>query len=121
MNKIFTAFFAMIITVFPAYAENIMGNDIHRHCIEIHGYDGINGDTDFSSIAACVHKIRVEIRKQEEAELWEFLKANPRYRVPGQSLNKCFGRPKERALARLETKADGSTMAYYKDKVKECY
>ena len=61
--------------VSPAYAQELSGNDIHKHCLELHGYDGINGDTDFSSIAACVHKIRVEIRKQEEAELWEFLKA----------------------------------------------
>ena len=104
----------------PVYAQELSGNDIHKHCFELHGYDGINGDTDFMSIAACVHGIRAEIRKEKEAELWEFLKANPRYRVPGQSLNKCYGRPKERALAKLETAPNGSTTAYYKDKLAEC-
>ena len=73
----------LLLLASPAYASD---NKIHKDCLAKHGYDGINGNTDFMSIASCVHKIRVEIRKQKEDELWEFMKKNPHYRYPGVAL-----------------------------------
>ena len=32
---------------------------------------------------------------KSQLELYPFLKHNPRYRVPGQSMNKCWGKPRE--------------------------
>jgi hypothetical protein len=107
----------------PAYAVSPKPNNEPLYqCRDLY-YHGINGTTTESmmAFAACVSKMRGEVFHQREREIWEFIEANPRYRVPGQSLNKCFGRPKERALDRFETKSDGSTMAYYKDKIVECY
>ena len=92
-------------------------------CRDKHGYTGIDSATtaDWMKFASCVNDIKSAVRRQEEREIWDFIKANPRYRVPGQSMNKCFGKPKERALDRIETGPDGSTTAYYKDKIVECY
>ena len=108
----------------PAYAVSSKpDNSPLFYCKELHNYNGLNDTTtkDFMLFAACIDEIRNDMIRQKQTDLWEFLKKNPRYRFAGQSWNKCFNRPKERALAKFETKADGSTMAYYKDKVRECY
>jgi hypothetical protein len=117
-----TLFYMFVAT--PAEAvERTPDNSIAFYCKKEHNYQGIGKTStkDMMDFAYCIDHLKNEMRRQEQATLWEFLKANPRYRVPGQSLNKCFGRPKERALDRFETKSDGSTMAYYKDKIVECY
>lgn len=117
-----TLFYMFVAT--PAEAvERVPNNDHIFYCKGLHNYNGVNDTTtkDMMNFATCISELRGNQRRSRQVELWEFLKANPRYRFPGQSLNKCFGRPKERALDRFETKADGSTMAYYKDKIAECY
>lgn len=120
--KYFISVLISSIAISANASSTMPNNDPVFYCKDKH-YAGLQDTStkDWMKFASCISDIQGEMRRQKEAEIWEFLKANPRYRVPGQSLNKCFGRPKERALARLETKADGSTMAYYKDKVKECY
>ena len=55
----------------------------------------------------------------KNAKQWEFLKKNPRYRFPGQSLNKCFGQPKESVIHRVET-TNNKTVLYYKSAIKPC-
>ena len=49
----------------------------------------------------------------------EFLKKNPRYRFPGQSLNECFGKERELLVDRVETTTD-KVVVYYKKSVKPC-
>ena len=68
-------------------------NQIHTHCMEKYGYKGLNGGTDFQSIGACITNIRAEIRKQKEADLWEFVQKNPQYRFPGMSIGNGKTRP----------------------------
>ena len=117
-------FLILMCLTLPAYAVDNTPNNSHIfYCKELHNYNGVNDTTtkDMMNFASCISYMRGIKRRQMQSEQWEFIKANPQYRFPGQSLNKCFGRPKERALAKLETKADGSTMAYYKDKIVECY
>ena len=117
-----TLFYMFVAT--PAEAvERAPDNTIVFYCKEEYKYQGIDKTStkNMMNFAYCIDHLKNEMRRQEQANLWEFLKANPRYRFPGQSWNKCFNRPKERALDRFETKADGSTMAYYKDKIVECY
>lgn len=91
-------------------------------CRDKHGYTGLDSTTtsDWGKFAACVNDQKGQERRQREQELWEFLEENPGYRVPGQSLNKCYGKPKERALDRIETKQDGTVIAYYKEQITEC-
>jgi hypothetical protein len=120
---LFSGLFYMF-AVTPAEAvERAPDNSIAFYCKQEYNYQGIDKTStkDMMNFAYCIDHLKNEMRRQEQAELWEFLKENPRYRFAGQSWNKCFGKPKERALIKLETKNDGSTTAYYKDKVVECY
>ena len=55
----------------------------------------IDSTSDWNKAAACHSKYRQAVQKEELAELRDFLKHNPRYRVPGQSLNRCWGKPRE--------------------------
>lgn len=112
-------FLVFALLAVPAWAEP--DNSIIKACQAKHNYMGLNETSTWSDIATCIVTEKNKIRFAEEDRIWEFVKQNPRYRYPGQSLNRCFDKPKERALARLETKADGSTMAYYKDRIVECY
>jgi hypothetical protein len=50
---------------------------------------------DFKGPAKCHAEYRNAVMLAERAELKDFLKHNPRYRVPGQSLNRCWGKPRE--------------------------
>jgi hypothetical protein len=80
---------------------------------------------DWNAAAACQSEYRQKIRKEELAELRDFLKHNPRYRVPGQSLNRCWGKPREMPFksAGIETTNNGmKAWVKYKDKISAgCY
>ena len=52
-------------------------------------------DIDWTKASACYQQWKVGEIKKEYAELRDFLKHNPRYMYPGQSNNKCFGKPRE--------------------------
>ena len=73
----------------------------------------------YSDIAFCIDSTRNENIRIQNAKQWEFLKKNPRYRFPGQSLNKCFGKPKESVIHRVVSTKD-KTIAYYKNSVEPC-
>ena len=66
-----------------------------------------------------IDKAKNEVRRKEEDRLWEFVKANPEYRFPGQSLNKCFAKPEEIAIKRVEHTSDGM-IVYYKESINPC-
>jgi len=64
---------------------------------------------DFNKASACYQQWKVGEIKKEYAELRDFLKHNPRYRFPGQSLNRCWGKPREMPFesAYIEKTGDG--------------
>jgi hypothetical protein len=63
---------------------------------------------DWNALSACVSKYRAIERETELAELRDFLKHNPRYRVPGQSLNRCWGKPREMPFESAYIRVDGN-------------
>ena len=70
-------------------------NKIMKTCLHINGYAVEQFDTfDWSKAAACHSAYRVGNNLQQLAEMRDFLKHNPRYRVPGQSQNSCWGKPR---------------------------
>ena len=81
-----------------------------QRCLKDHGYSVDKFDTfDFSKAAGCYQDWRFTKNREESAELSDFLKHNPRYRYPGQSNNRCFGKPRENPFesAYLERDGDG--------------
>jgi len=73
----------------------------------------------YSDVAYCIDSTRNENIRKANVEQWEFLKKNPRYRFPGQSLNKCFGKEKESVIHRVVT-TNNKTVFYYKNSIKPC-
>ena len=49
----------------------------------------------FTEASYCYNRWKNGEIKKELTELRDFLAANPRYRFPGQSQNKCWGKPRE--------------------------
>ena len=75
-------------------------NQVLSNCLEYYGYDKTapieeRMNYDFSKASACASEYRTQLNKERDAELRDFLAHNPRYRVPGQSLNRCYGKPRE--------------------------
>ena len=105
-------------------------NTITKNCLDTHGYDRSapieeRMKFDFSKASACQLDYLAEKRVEEIAELRDFLAANPRYRVPGQSLNRCWGKPREMPFESAYIKADKNGFeagVTYKDKIPAgCY
>lgn len=112
----------MLLFSSPAWADN----EAIKACLNQTNYSVENFDKfDFNKAAACASKARQAKREAELAELRDFLKHNPRYRVPGQSLNRCWGKPREMPFESAYMQADrnGFEIAVnYKDKIPAgCY
>ena len=85
-------------------------NEMAKWCVE--------NTADWNAAASCHAKYRQGVRAEQYAELRDFLKHNPRYRVPGQSLNRCWGKPREMPFESAYIKVDGNSFeagVNYKD------
>ena len=74
-------------------------NQAMKACLDHYGYDRTapieeRMAFDFKGPAKCHDDYRNAKITAELAEMRDFLKHNPRYRVPGQSNNKCWGKPR---------------------------
>ena len=91
-------------------AEANSNNEAMKYCLKKYNYTQDQFDTfDWSKAAACHSDYRISVQKAKYAELRDFLDANPRYRVPGQSNNRCWGKPREMPFesAYIERTGDG--------------
>ena len=96
-------------------------NSIIFLCRDKHEYNGIDNTTSKNMMlfASCISEMKSDSLRQKNAEQWEFIKDNPEYRFPGQSLNKCFAKPRETIVKRVEQNKNGMVV-YYKDKTNPC-
>ena len=106
---------AICLFAFPVHANQ--NNNIMKACID--------STDNYNKAAACYQDWKQGQRTAELAELRDFLKHNPRYRVPGQSLNRCWGKTREMPFesAYIERTGDGFRAGVnYKDKLPAgCY
>jgi hypothetical protein len=105
----------------PAHANQ--NNQVIKYCLQT---TGNSFDTyDFTKAAACYQDWKAGAEAEKLAELRDFLKHNPRYRFPGQSNNRCWGKPREMPFesAYIERTGDGFRAGVsYKDKLPAgCY
>ena len=68
----------------------------------------VDNTADWNAAASCHAEYRQKVRAEQYAELRDFLKHNPRYRVPGQSLNRCWGKPREMPFESAYIKVDNT-------------
>lgn len=93
----------VMIAVLAVWATSVgasESNKMAKWCVE--------NTADWNAAASCHAKYRQGVRAEQYAELRDFLKHNPRYRVPGQSLNRCWGKPREMPFESAYIKVDGT-------------
>jgi len=83
-----------VFVVTDAQAENI-NNKMIKDCVQHYRTGTTVNDVDWTKASACYSQWKIGEMKKEYAEMRDFLKHNPRYRYPGQSNNKCWGKPRE--------------------------
>lgn len=76
---------------------------------------------DWNERSACVNKWQADKTQKDLEELRVFLDENPRYRYPGQSLNKCFGKKRKVVISEVEYKKNGSIIIRYPEYFLPCY
>ena len=105
-----------VLFVSPAWANK--NNEIMKQCVQQFA-------PDYNRASACYFDWKTSDNAVKLAEMRDFLKHNPRYRFPGQSLNKCWGKPREMPFesAYIEKTGDGFRAGVsYKDKLPAgCY
>lgn len=83
--KYFLTIIASVVWATAASANT--NNEVMKACIQ--------STSDYNKASSCYFDWKNQQIAAERAELRDFLKHNPRYRVPGQSLNRCWGKPRE--------------------------
>jgi len=122
MKYILTVIALMVAST--AWAEDNLNNKVMKQCLQMTGdsFETYN----FTKASACYHQWKTGELKKEYAELRDFLKHNPRYRYPGQSNNKCWGKPRVQPFESSGIEFDGKggykAWVNYKDKLPAgCY
>ena len=69
-------------------------NAITKYCMAKYSYENFQ-EANWNKISGCASELRQIQINADKKELQDFLRNNPRYKFPGQSLNKCFGKPRE--------------------------
>ena len=100
----------MVVVLVGGSIEANENNWVMKQCLAMHGYTPEEFDRfEFTKAAGCYQDWKVNKNQEDLAELRDFLKHNPRYRYPGQSNNRCFGKEREMPFksAYIERTGDG--------------
>lgn len=114
MERLYAIIIVLLIPT-QLYADN--PNWYIKDCRESIKFDDTKN---WSELASCTSFYVNEKQKQKAADYRDFLKANPRYRYPGQSLNRCFGKPREMPFKKSKLSVSETGMSaeiWYKDKL----
>ena len=92
-----------------ANANEKTNNKMIKDCVQYYRTGSTVDNVDWTKASACYSQWRIGENKKELAEMRDFLKHNPRYRFPGQSMNRCWGKPRENPFesAYIERTGDG--------------
>lgn len=121
----------MVWAPLTAAKADIGYNEGVKNCLQHFGYkwdapveERIN-NFDWNAASVCTNEVKRKIVAKEYAELQDFLKHNPRYRYPGQSNNRCWGKPREMPFESAYIKKTGNGFeagVNYKDTIPAgCY
>lgn len=112
----------LLIMATPVWSFEEDPNWYIKHCMKLIGFEQTQ---DWMKLSACTGNFVNKRQNDQHQELRAFIKANPRYRYPGQSLNRCFGKPREMPFESAGIETNGNSMrawVNYKDKLPAgCY
>ena len=116
MKYILSSIALAVLFVSPAWANK--NNEVMKECVQAYA-------PNYNKASACYFNWKTGDNAEKLAELRDFLKHNPRYRVPGQSMNKCWGKPREMPFESAyikQTQGGFEAGVSYKDKIPAvCY
>jgi len=101
---------AVVSWLWVATANANTNNSVIKYCVQ--------NTSNYTEASYCYNNWKQVKEAEELAELRDFLKHNPRYRYPGQSNNKCFGKPREMPFESAyikQTKSGFEAGVTYKD------
>jgi len=110
VNQMRAIIATVLLCLFTTASWANQNNNIMKACID--------STEDYNKAAACYQDWKQGQNTAELAELRDFLKHNPRYRFPGQSLNRCWGKPREMPFESAGIETTGNSMkawVNYKD------
>lgn len=99
----------------PLWANEEDSNWYITHCKNQVEFDKTG---DWYKLSVCTSKYVIEKEQRQRQEIRDFIRANPRYMYPGQSLNRCFGKPREMPFERSTVSVGPQGMqasVWYKD------
>ena len=106
----------------PLWANEEDTNWYITHCKNQVEFDKTG---DWYKLSVCTSKYVIEKEQRQRQEIRDFIRANPRYMYPGQSLNRCFGKPREMPFERSTVTVGPNGMqasVWYKDTIPAgCY
>ena len=112
------AFLTIAFVLLASSAIANQNNEIMKECIQAYA-------PNYNKASACYFDWKTGDNAEKLAELRDFLKHNPRYRYPGQSNNRCWGKPREMPFESAGIETNGNSMrawVNYKDKLPAgCY
>ena len=94
-NFIAVGLLLLAFVCWTSIANANINNEVLKRCIEENRKGSDFDSIDFIAASNCYNAWKIPQIKAKNAELRDFLKHNPRYRVPGQALNRCWGKPRE--------------------------
>jgi hypothetical protein len=102
----------LLTAVFCLFSTSLYANEnnqVMKACLEMNEYSAENFESfKWNKAAACYQNWKQDKEAEELAELRDFLKHNPRYTVPGQSLNRCWGKPRKMPFESAYIKKSGN-------------
>lgn len=110
-------FLIAMLWVSPLWANEANPNWYIKHCKNQVEFDKTG---DWNKLSVCTNSFVNARQEQKYQELRAFLEANPRYRFPGQSLNRCWGKPREMPFEKSTVSVGPQGMqasVWYKDKL----
>ena len=115
-------FLIAILWTSPLWANEEDPNWYITHCKNQVEFDKTG---DWYKLSVCTSKYVIEKEQRQRQEIRDFIRANPRYMYPGQSLNRCFGKPREMPFERSTVTVGPNGMqasVWYKDTIPAgCY
>lgn len=85
-----------VILAWVAAANASASNNAMKACLAKFNYTIEQFDTfNWNNAAKCHSDYREIVISADLTDMRNFLDANPRYRFPGQSMNRCWGKPRE--------------------------